>query len=156
MDERKPDLEGTWFQPKYNLQGDFQMFIDKKKKRNNKYLIIGEIKDSLGIATFQGTISRKFIKFIKLYDINAMDNDGAEHLYYKGKWVNDSHSKKDEGLSQRPSVSLFTGVYLFSQIWDPETKKHIDMLIEDYPEQIFEVKISNESLKQDLLNLGKI
>ena len=51
---------------------------------------------------------------------------------------------------------MFYGVYLITHKWDPETKKHIDMLIEDYSDQIFEIRIVNESLKQDLINLGKI
>ena len=74
MDERKCNLEGTWYQPKYKLKGDFKMYIDKKKKRNNKYLILGEIQDNLGLATFQGTISRKYIKFIIIYDLSALNS----------------------------------------------------------------------------------
>ena len=157
MDERKPDLLGTWYQPKYKLTGDFEMFIDKKKKRNNKYLVIGEIKDKLGSATFQGTISRKFIKFIKMYDICALQsNSAAEYLYYKGKWVNKQKLTKDE-LTNPPIInSFFKGVYLFSEDNIQEkTKKHIDLLIEEFQEQIFEVRIVNDFLKKDLINLEK-
>lgn len=154
MDERKPDLEGVFYQAKYQLVEEFKMYIDKKKKRNNKFLILGEITDKFGIATFQGTISRKFIKFIKLYDINAVDNEGAEQLYYKGRWRNKTYSKRDK--ERKEEINCYEGVYLFTTKNDPESKKHVDMLMEEHPGETFELKIMNDNLRQDLLSLGKI
>ena len=201
MDERKVDLQGTYYQDKYKSVESFKMYIDKRKKRNNKYLIIGEIKDKLGLATFQGTISRKFIKFIKMYDINALQSNAAEYLYYKGRWVNKEVLRKNRKLdvSNTPKdinpifidtkevtmrihdtpncvnmvdidtakdkkaddnleqlSNFFKGVFLFSAKGDPETKKHIDLLIETHSGNYFEIEIVDDSLKKDLINLGKL
>ena len=155
MDDRIPDLEGTWFHSDSESQGDFKMFIDKKTKKNDKYLIIGEITDDLGTATFQGTISRKFIKFVKMYDLSAMGNNGASYLYYKAKWVNSQISQKDINLDLKDQqfTPMFYGVYLYTQKGSEEQKKHINMLIETFCNQTFEIKIINKQLKQDLIDL---
>jgi len=156
MEERKPDLIGTWFQ---NDQfGEFKMFIDKKKRKNNKFLILGEITDKFGIATFQGTLSRKFIKFVKLYDLTAMKNLTNNYLFYKGKWDSEYLSRNKNYNFSRRDISkpgMFTGVYLKSNKDDKKSKKHIDILINLYKNQMFEIFIENENLKKDLIDLKK-
>ena len=150
MEERKPDLLGTWFKGMDYV--DFQMYIDKRKKRNNKYLILGEFKDINGTETFQGTIGRKFIKFVKLNELTTMNDCRAPPLFYKGKWDKNYSSKKDK---LDIPIGMFRGVYLLADVWDPITKKQIDTLIEEFPEKSFEIRLNNDILKQDLINLGK-
>ena len=150
MEERKPDLLGTWFKGMDYV--DFQMYIDKRKKRNNKYLILGEFKDINGTETFQGTIGRKFIKFVKLNELTTLEECRGPPLFYKGKWDKNYLSKKEK--IDIP-IGMFRGVYLFTDVWDPITKKQIDALIEEFPEQSFEIRLNNDILKQDLINLGK-
>lgn len=153
MEERKPDLLGTWFKGKDYVE--FQMFIDKRKKRNNKYLILGELKHDNGIETFQGTIGRKFIKFVKLNDISVINDNGVPPIFFKGKWEKKYSSKLEKLKNSVGTLGMFMGVYLFADVWDPITKRQIDTLIEEFPEQSFEIRINNDLLKQDLINLGK-
>jgi hypothetical protein len=183
---RKPDLKGTWYQG-YN-KGDFDLFIEKKKKKNNKYLILGDMIDPLGVATFQGTISRRYIKFVKLYDLSALGENGAQFLYYKGRWFNNEESENDrmqreilendskseiivqENLHEKVINQLqfkindkkkkevvlkknfYRGVYLFER--NEESKKHINLLLNDYKEQLFEIFFCNEELRKEISELG--
>jgi hypothetical protein len=156
MEERKPDLIGTWFQN--NQFSEFKMFIDKKKRKNNKFLILGEIIDKYGIATFQGTLSRKFIKFIKLYDLTALKNLQAKYLFYKGKWDSEYLARNKNYQFTGRDISkpgMFIGVFLKSDKNDKHSKKHIDILLNIHSNETFEIFVENQNLKQDLLDLKK-
>ncbi len=79
-----PDYLGKWFEGNNpGALGHFELFI---KSRNGK-IVVGEIEDTLGTATFRGEIHGGHIKFVKQYIHSLDDSAYSGKMTYEGKNV---------------------------------------------------------------------